>query len=121
MGTKAKPIRTTRPPRVKTTRPPKVAKGIIEQSPCQDNQMYGSYCSKGILDCKSLVGQMYCMRSCAKTCNSCLKPSDLRRQQMRQTTPKPTTTTRRTTTPKTTKLPQWFNRHMKKKEKQKST
>ena len=39
---------------------------------------------------------------------------------MRQTTPKPTTTTRRTTTPKTTKLPQWFNRHMKKKEKQKS-
>ena len=92
--TKAKPIRTTRPPRVKTTRPPKVAKlgfwinkkwsgcqpikslldqhfespykGIIEQSPCQDNQMYGSYCSKGILDCKSLVGQMYCMRSCGK-------------------------------------------------------
>ena len=64
--TKAKPIRTTRPPRVKTTRPPKIAKGIIEQSPCQDNQMYGSYCSKGILDCKSLVGQMYCMRSCGK-------------------------------------------------------
>ena len=28
--------------------------------------MYGSYCSKGILDCKSLVGQMYCMRSCGK-------------------------------------------------------
>ena len=56
---------------------------------------------------------------CAKTCNSCLKPSDLRRQQMRQTTTKRVTTTRRTTTPKPTKLPQWFNRHMKKKEKEK--
>ena len=58
---------------------------------------------------------------CAKTCNTCLKPSDLRRQQMRQTTTKrTTTTTRKPTTPKPTKLPQWFNRHMKKKEKEKS-
>lgn len=59
---KTRPVRTTRPPRTKPTKAPKAN----PNSPCQDNPTFAGMCGGGLsqLNCNSLLGKMYCARSC---------------------------------------------------------
>ena len=56
--------RTPKPVRYKPTKPPKFNKNVLQNSPCQDNAQYAAYCRGAFMQCSSLVGKMYCMRTC---------------------------------------------------------
>ena len=56
--------RPTRPQRIKPTKPPKYNKAVMASSPCQDNAQYAAYCRGAFMQCSSMIGKMYCMRTC---------------------------------------------------------
>ena len=62
-----KPPRTTKAPRYttpKSRKPPKMNSSIAKNSPCQDNAQYQGYCGQMYMSCDSMLGKLYCMRSC---------------------------------------------------------